>query len=164
MRAFVFTDASLERQAGRFVWLALDIENEKNASLESKLTIEGVPTLFVVDPRRETVLRRVLGSATAVQLNALLDEAYASWKGAAARRLLPGVGASPVRANLAAGGLDCALGLDKADPERKAAVAEFESLARDVLADATLPLAADDRSGLYGSLVGARDDEGDKEG
>ena len=225
MRAFVFTDASLERQAGRFVWLALDVENEKNASLESKLTIEGVPTMFVVDPRSETVRRRVLGSATAAQLNALLDEAYASWKGgaapsayakaeqlfgagqdkeaaalyeealaqapsgwplfarsadalvqalsgsgqrapcvAAARRLLPGVGASPVRANLAAGGFDCALGLDEADPGRKAAIAEFESLARDVLADATLPLAADDRSGLYGSLVGARDDAGDKEG
>ncbi len=176
MRAFVFTDASLGRQAGRFVWLALDIENDKNASLESKLTIEGVPTMFVVDPRSETVRRRVLGSATAVQLNALLDEAYVSWKGGAAQSAyakaeqLFGAGqdkeaaALYEQALLAAGGLDCALGLDKADPQRKAAIAEFESLARDALADATLLLAADDRSGLYGSLVGARDDAGDKEG
>jgi tetratricopeptide (TPR) repeat protein len=199
-----------------------------------------VPTLFVIDPRTETVLRRVLGSATAPQLNALLDEAYASWKAgsgaaspttatgpdpaaaqaayargeqlfgagqdaeaatayeealarapqawalrprtadalvaslsgskqparcvASARQLLPTVGQSPVRANLAAGGLDCALSLEADDPARKAAIAEFETLAQQVLADTSLPLAADDRSGIYGTLVDVRKDAGDADG
>ena len=38
MRAFVFTDASLGRQAGRFVWLALDIENDKVLKVSRNVT------------------------------------------------------------------------------------------------------------------------------
>ena len=37
MRAYVFTDASLSRHAGQFVWLALDFENSRNAAVVKRL-------------------------------------------------------------------------------------------------------------------------------
>ena len=36
MRAFVLTDASLERRAGQFVWLAIDTEKPENAAFKRK--------------------------------------------------------------------------------------------------------------------------------
>jgi hypothetical protein len=44
------------------------------------IVMRSLRHVFVIDPRHETVLRRVLGAATAPQLDALLDEVYASWK------------------------------------------------------------------------------------
>ncbi|MGA7617101.1 MAG: thiol reductase thioredoxin, partial [Thermoanaerobaculia bacterium] len=74
MEAFVFTDASLERYAGRFVWLAIDGEKESNAALRKKFALEGYPTFYVVDPRSEKVVLRWLGGATAPQLAKILDD------------------------------------------------------------------------------------------
>jgi len=67
-------------------------------------------------------------------------------------------------ANLAASGLYCALGLDKRFPVRSEWVRSFERKSREVLDDKTLTLAVDDRSGVYGSLVDARDEAGDDAG
>ena len=39
MKAYVFTDKSLERYAGQFVWLAIDTENGKNANFLAKYPI-----------------------------------------------------------------------------------------------------------------------------
>ena len=76
MRAYVFTDSALARQAGRFVWLELDVERAENAAFRTRYPIAALPTYLVVDPREERVLLRWVGGATAAQLNGLLDGAH----------------------------------------------------------------------------------------
>ena len=60
-------------------------------------------------------------------------------------------------ASVASSGLSCALELPEDSPRRAGRVAMFEQACREVLADTTLGLAGDDRSGLYISLLGARE-------
>ena len=43
MRAFVFTDAKLERYAGQFVWLAIDTEKPENAAFLPWAAAEAGP-------------------------------------------------------------------------------------------------------------------------
>jgi tetratricopeptide (TPR) repeat protein len=64
----------------------------------------------------------------------------------------------------AASGLDCALQLPETDPSRAEHVARFEKAAVELVADERLGAAADDRSGLYGSLVEARKQAKDEAG
>jgi len=100
MRAFVFTDRALERQAGRFVWLSIDAENDENEAFLEKFPIEAYPTMFVIDPVSEQAVLRWVGSATVPQLEKILDDGERSWAGnaregadaalAAADRLLGG--------------------------------------------------------------------------
>lgn len=75
MRANVFTDSALARYAGQFVWLSIDIEKASNAPLLKKLTIEGVPSFFVLDGKTEKVAFRWLGSATVAQFGRIFDDA-----------------------------------------------------------------------------------------
>jgi tetratricopeptide (TPR) repeat protein len=89
MRANVFTDASLTRQAGRFVWLAIDTEKARNAALRKRLSIQALPTYFIVDPADEHVALRWVGGATVTQLQKMLDE------GGAAVAASPGGGRPP---------------------------------------------------------------------
>ena len=44
MRAYVFTDKSLARHAGRFVWLEIDRENAKNSEFRRRFPLAGLPT------------------------------------------------------------------------------------------------------------------------
>ena len=81
MRAFVFTDHALERQAGRFVWLSVDTEKEKNAGFLDKYPIEAYPTLLVIDPDTEQVILRWVGSATVPQLEKLFDDGERTLRG-----------------------------------------------------------------------------------
>ncbi|HKQ62271.1 MAG TPA: thioredoxin family protein [Candidatus Polarisedimenticolaceae bacterium] len=74
MRAFVFTDRALERQAGRFVWLSIDAEREPNASFLEKYPVQAFPTLLVIDPQAEQAVFRWAGGATLKQLEHLLDD------------------------------------------------------------------------------------------
>src|SRR5438132_8710374 len=74
MRAFVFTDASLERYAGRFVWLSVDTENAANAAFLKKYPIDVLPTLLVLDPKKEAIALRYAGGATVQQLTKLLGD------------------------------------------------------------------------------------------
>ena len=67
MRAFVFTDKALGRQAGRFVWLSINTEKRENAGVLAKYPIQASPTLFVLDPVAEKVVLKYVGAAT-VQL------------------------------------------------------------------------------------------------
>lgn len=80
MKAFVFTDASLERHAGRFVWLAIDGEKAQNAPLTRKLKIPAYPTLYVLDPADERVALRWVGAPSVAQLHKLLDDGTAAVK------------------------------------------------------------------------------------
>jgi tetratricopeptide (TPR) repeat protein len=74
MRAFVFTDKALERQAGRFVWLSVNTEKRENAAVLAKYPIQASPTLFVLDPVAEKVVLKYVGGATVPQLQRILDD------------------------------------------------------------------------------------------
>lgn len=74
MQAFVFTDKRLERYAGQFVWLQVDIENSHNAAFLAKYPIPAVPTLMVIDPKKESVALRYVSGATVPQLEKILDD------------------------------------------------------------------------------------------
>jgi tetratricopeptide (TPR) repeat protein len=83
MRSFVFTDKALERQAGRFVWLSVDTEKEKNASFLTRYKVEAWPTFWIVDPKTEKVALRWMGGATVPQLEKILDDGARAVKGGA---------------------------------------------------------------------------------
>lgn len=77
----MFTDASLKKQAGRFVWLSIDTENEKNAPFLAKYPVQVWPTLMVIDPAREQAVLRWPGSLNAQQLVKLLDDGERAVRG-----------------------------------------------------------------------------------
>ena len=91
MRANVYTDASLERYAGRFVWLSINTEAPANAAFLKRYPIPALPTLLVIDPKRDSVALRYVGGATVPQMKKMLDDAektYRSRSEAAADRQL----------------------------------------------------------------------------
>ncbi len=81
MRAFVFTDSALVPQAGRYVWLSLDIEQERNAAVRKRLGVSAVPTYFIMDPDSERVAIRWVGGASVAQLERLLADGEAAVRG-----------------------------------------------------------------------------------
>jgi tetratricopeptide (TPR) repeat protein len=227
MRAFVFTDPSLSRQAGRFVWLSIDTENATNAGFLRKYPVDVWPSMFVIDASTETAAMRWVGGATAVQLPSILDDGvravrrarggfeealaradrlYADGKNAEAvkayrqaialaprdwprygrtvesllfalesshdpagcallaREAYPRVRNTPSAANVAASGLGCAVELPADYPERREIIAGFEREVQAAMADPKRNLSGDDRSGLYQTLIDAREDAGDDAG
>ncbi|MGK2857403.1 MAG: thioredoxin family protein [Thermoanaerobaculia bacterium] len=66
--------------------------------------------------------------------------------------------------NIAAMGLDCALSLGKDVVDRAETVAHFEAMSREAMDNERVVVAADDRSGLYIVMIGARQDVKDEEG
>jgi tetratricopeptide (TPR) repeat protein len=76
----------------------------------------------------------------------------------------PRLAHTPSAANVAATGLDCALSMPADHPQRRALIDSLESATRAVVADRTLRLAADDRSGAYIALLDARADAKDDAG
>ncbi len=223
MRANVFTDASLKKQAGRFVWLSIDTEKAASAPFLAKHPVEVWPTLMVIDAATEKAVLRWPGSVNAAQLVKLLDdgeraarggaaaaagldalaradrlngegkrkEAAAAYRAAlaqlpadkrpraiesllaalmmdhdgrgcvaAAEELVPSLPRGPSFANAASYGLSCAGEL--AGDERTRALAKLEPLGNEALA---LPgLLADDRSGLYETMVELEQSAGDVAG
>ncbi len=231
MRAFVFTDRSLTRRAGQFVWLAIDTEKAGNAPFLKKYPITAWPSLYVLDPAREQIAMRWVGGATLSQLEKFLDEgrrvgmrrgggaksgveatlaradrlygktdyagaapvyrealaqAPSGWreaprvvdallfalessgdsKGCArvALEWLPRLRHGSSAANVSASGLGCALELPADDADRQGLIAALEPATREILADTTLDMAADDRSGVYQALIDARGDAKDEPG
>ncbi|BDG09339.1 hypothetical protein [Anaeromyxobacter paludicola] len=63
MRAQVFTDPRLRKQAGRFVWLSIDTEKPGNAPFLERFPMDAWPTLFVIEPVEERAVLKWLGSA-----------------------------------------------------------------------------------------------------
>ena len=228
MRAYVFTDERLSSHAGQFVWLSIDTERDGNAEAVAKFPISAWPSFLVVDPRSEKIVFRQVGSFTATELTAILDDglmamgsradaaphekllakadvlygggdygaaaaayakalpdipakdpSYVRALGAylfalsmesqhatcatVARDALPKLGAESVGV-VAAGGLDCALSLEKDVKERAELVNVLEEASVKGLSGAIGTLSADDVSGIYQVLIGAREDAGDAEG
>jgi tetratricopeptide (TPR) repeat protein len=80
MKAYVYSDKSLERYAGRFVWLAINTEDAANAAFLKQYPIPALPTLLVLDAKRDRVTLRYVGGATVPQVKKLLDEAEQSYR------------------------------------------------------------------------------------
>jgi thiol-disulfide isomerase/thioredoxin len=74
MRAYVFSDPTLAKQAKRFVWLSIDTEKEQNAGFLGKYPVDVYPTLFVIDAAREVAVLRWPSSANPSELVKLLDD------------------------------------------------------------------------------------------
>ena len=55
MKANVYSDKSLERYAGRFVWLSINTEAAETAEFLKRYPIPALPTLLVLDPKRDEV-------------------------------------------------------------------------------------------------------------
>jgi len=83
MRAFVFTDKALQRHAGQFVWLSLDVEKAENAPHKKKYGVDALPTFFVLDPKTEKAALRWVGGATVPQMQKILADGAAAVKGIA---------------------------------------------------------------------------------
>jgi hypothetical protein len=81
MRAFVFTDQALTRQAGRFVWLSIDTEKEKNASFVERFPVDALPSSLIIDAPTEAAVLRWVGAATVSQLLKILDDGVQAAKG-----------------------------------------------------------------------------------
>lgn len=233
MRAFVFTDEALAEQAGRFVWLEMDMEKAVNAPYRKRpLALAALPTYYIVDPSDGAVALKYVGGMTVPQLQRFLDDgrlavrrkgeprgstpadsalaradrayamaddstaalayadaldrAPADWPPYAravealmfaasrveayelgvthARAALPRLGRTPSAAVVAAGGVDCAVSLPESDARRADWIRALLVPARDLLADRAVPMAADDRSGLFITVGGALDALGDSAG
>jgi len=191
MRATVFTDVTLTKHAGRFVWLSIDTEDGENAAFLDRYPWEAVPTFEVLDPKTEKIAYTWIGAVDAPELVRRFDEAESAFRrtdataaalpsspdaallalsiagkneecAQRALTLLPGLPRSGTKANVAAIGLDCALSAPGDSPWRATALGTLEAAVREALGyDGLLD---DDRSGLYGALVDARDRQDDGAG
>ncbi|MBX3157389.1 MAG: thioredoxin family protein [Deltaproteobacteria bacterium] len=83
MQTQVFTDASFEADAKKFVFAALDTDREENAAAVAKYPLSAWPTFYVIDPDG-SVLARFVGAASIAQFHAFLESgARAHGNGAA---------------------------------------------------------------------------------
>jgi tetratricopeptide (TPR) repeat protein len=83
MRAFVFTDSALTSRAGQFVWLELNVDDERNAGHRERLSLEALPTFYVLNPADESVVMRRVDGMTVAEMGSFLDEARAAATGTA---------------------------------------------------------------------------------
>jgi len=84
MRAYVFTDPTLTKRAGQFVWLSIDTEKAGNAEFQKKYPIKAWPSFYVIDPARETIVLRWVGGANVAELGKLFDEGRRAMRGGGA--------------------------------------------------------------------------------
>jgi len=82
MRAFVFTDPALTSRAGQFVWLELNVDDERNAAHRERLSLEALPTFYVLNPADESVVMRRVDGMTVAEMGSFLEEARAAATGA----------------------------------------------------------------------------------
>jgi tetratricopeptide (TPR) repeat protein len=81
MRAFVFTNRALQRHAGQFVWLSLDVEKAENAPHKKRYGIDVLPTFLVLEPAEGKAALRWVGGATVPQLQRILADGQAAVRG-----------------------------------------------------------------------------------
>lgn len=80
MKAYVYTDASLDRYAGRFVWLSVNTENKANAAFLKKYPIPALPMTLVLDAKGDAVVLRYVGGANIAQVRSMLDDAEKTYR------------------------------------------------------------------------------------
>ena len=80
MRAYVYTDKSLERYAGRFVWLSVNTENKANAAFLKKYPIPALPMTLVLNAKNDAVVLRYVGGANIAQVRSMLDDAEKTYR------------------------------------------------------------------------------------
>ncbi len=191
MRATVLTDKALAKQAGRFVWLSIDTEDAKNEAFLEQYPWQAVPTFEVIDAKTEKIAYSWIGAIDLAGLLVRFDEAETAFRrtdavaaalpsspdaavlelalagkdeecALLAMELLPSLTPGSVKANVAATGLDCALSSPEGPKWRPAALFMLEATVREALDyDGLLD---DDRSGMYGILIDARDRQNDEIG
>ena len=83
MRAFVYTDRALAKYAGQYVWLSIDTEKAQNAAFSEKYPIRAWPSMYVIDPVKETIAVRWVGGATVGQLEKLFADGERAVRGGA---------------------------------------------------------------------------------
>jgi tetratricopeptide (TPR) repeat protein len=81
MRASVLKDPSLLKRAGQFAWLSIDSEKPSNAGFNEKFPMEGVPAFLVIDPNSGKATLLWYGTATASQLNGLMEDGLRAMAG-----------------------------------------------------------------------------------
>ena len=74
MRASVYTDKTLARDAGRFVWLSIDIEKAQNEVFQQKFPLQDLPAVYIIDSVDETLAGRWSGAKTVPQLEKMFSE------------------------------------------------------------------------------------------
>jgi tetratricopeptide (TPR) repeat protein len=75
MRAFVFTDPALTSRAGQFVWLELNADDERNAAHRERLSLDALPTFYVLNASDESVVMRRVDGMSVAEMLGFLDEA-----------------------------------------------------------------------------------------
>ncbi len=81
MRAFVFTDKSLEARSGSFVWLSINTEKKENAPVLAKYPVKVWPSFYVIDAAAEKIVFRYIGGATTPQMLRVLDDGQKAFRG-----------------------------------------------------------------------------------
>jgi tetratricopeptide (TPR) repeat protein len=82
MRATVLRDPRLLKLAGRFVWLSIDAERERNAPFLEGFQVEGYPTFLILDAETGKAVLRWPGSAGVREMLRLLDDALVALRAA----------------------------------------------------------------------------------
>ncbi len=78
MKQYVLTDPALIAKANQFVWLSIDSERQSNDPFLARFSTTSLPTLWVIDSAAERPTLKWIGTATAQELVAILDDAAAS--------------------------------------------------------------------------------------
>jgi len=72
MKREVLSSPGLANMADRFVWLAIDTDREKNASIQTTLPVNSWPTFYIVSSVDESVQARLIGAAPLSQFRDFL--------------------------------------------------------------------------------------------
>jgi thiol-disulfide isomerase/thioredoxin/predicted negative regulator of RcsB-dependent stress response len=75
MRHFVFTDPALDGLAKRAVFVAIDTDKDKNKQVVAALKPQAWPTFMALDPKDETLIAELVGSAVAPEFSAFVEQA-----------------------------------------------------------------------------------------
>src|SRR5262249_22541648 len=82
-------DASLARQAGRFVWLELDYDRPENQAFIARQGAAWTPAFYIVDPADERATATHIGGMGLAELDRFLGAGGAEGRGAAVHAGVP---------------------------------------------------------------------------
>ena len=74
LRSYVFNDPALTCIGTRFVWLALDVDDPRNAIFWERFPVERTPTLWIVEPERQRPVFIRNGPLTTPELLMILED------------------------------------------------------------------------------------------